>query len=85
MNKIIGKVINVYIPEQYKNGILLDVMDRTIIGFSVMTDNGIKEVIQEQDELNGKIMKNNLVMITEQTISGKDFVDIELYEGDQNE
>lgn len=85
MIKIIGKVIEVFVPEQYKNGNLLDVMDRTNIGFKVMTDNGIKEVIQEQNEFNVKIMKNDLVTIIEQTISGKDFVDIELYEGDDND
>ena len=30
-------------------------------------------------------MKNDLVTIIEQTISGKDFIDIELYEGDEND
>lgn len=85
MIKTIGKVIEVFVPEQYKNGNLLDVMDRTNIGFKVMTDNGIKKVIQEQNEFNVKIMKNDLVTIIEQTISGKDFVDIELYEGDEND
>ena len=85
MIKTIGKVMEVFIPEQYKNGSLLDVMDRTNIGFKVMTDKGIREIIVEQDESNAKIMKNDLVMIIEQTISGKDFVDVELYEGDNNE
>ena len=85
MIKTIGKVMEVFIPEQYKNGSLLDVMDRTNIGFKVMTDKGIREIILEQDESNAKIMKNDLVMIIEQTISGKDFVDVELYEGDNND
>lgn len=85
MNKIIGKVIEVFIPNEYKNGNLLDVMDRTNIGFKVETSEGIKEIITEQNELNAKILKNDLVIIIEQTISGKDFVDIELYEGDEND
>ena len=85
MIKTIGKVIEVFVPKQYKNGSLLDVMDRTKIGFKVMTDNGIKEVIQRQDQFNTIIMKNDLVIIIEQTIAGKDFVDIELYEGDEND
>ena len=85
MTKTIGKVIEVFIPEQYKNGNLLDVMDRTNIGFKVKTNNGIKDIIVEQNELNAKIMKNDLVTIIEQTISGKDFIDIELYEGDEND
>ena len=85
MIKTIGKVIEVFIPEEYKNGNLLDVMDRTNIGFKVITDNGIKEVIEEQDEFNTQIMKDDIVIITEQTISGKDFIDIELYEGEEND
>lgn len=85
MNRITGKVIKVFIPNEYKNGNLLDVMDRTNIGFKVETSEGIKEIITEQNELNAKILKNDLVAILEQTISSKDFVDIELYEGDEND
>lgn len=85
MTKTLGKVIEVFIPEQYKNGSLLDVMDRTNIGFKVVTDNGIKEIIMEQNEFNAKIMKNDLVTIIEQTISGKNFIDIELFEGEEDD
>ena len=85
VNKITGKVIEVFIPKEYKDDNLLDVMDRTNIGFKVETSEGIKEIITEQNELNVIIMKNDLVTILEQTISGKDFVDIELYEGDEND
>lgn len=85
MIKTIGRVIKVFIPEQYKNGNLLDVMDRTNIGFKVVTNNSMRDIIVEQNELNAKIMKNDLVTIIEQTISGKDFIDIELYEGDEND
>lgn len=85
MTKTIGKVIEVFLPEQYKNGNLLDVMDRTIIGFNVMTNNGIKKIVVETNEFNAEIMKNDLVVIIEQTISGKNFVDIELYEGEEND
>ena len=85
MTKTVGKVIEVYIPEQYKNGGLLDVMDRTNIGFKVITDGGIKDIVLESNELNSKIMKNDLVLIIEQDISGKHFIDIEAYEGDSYE
>lgn len=85
MIKTIGRVIEVFIPEQYKNGNLLDIMDRTNIGFKVVTNNSMRDIIVEQNELNAKIMKNDLVTIIEQTISGKDFIDIELYEGDEND
>ena len=50
MNKTIGKVIEIYIPEQYKNNNLLDIMDRTNITFKIMTNNGLKEVTVEQNE-----------------------------------
>ena len=82
MIKTVGKVIEVFIPEEYKNGNLLDIMDRNNIGFKVITDNGIKEVTLEQDEFNTQIMKDDIVLITEQTISGKYFIDIELYGGE---
>ena len=85
MNKTIGKVIDIYIPEQYKNNNLLDIMDRTNITFKIMTNNGLKEVTVEQNEENAIIMKNDLVEIIEQTISSKNFVDIRLYGGEDNE
>ena len=85
MIKTIGRVIEVFIPEQYKNGNLLDVIDRTNLGLKVATNNSMRDIIVEQNELNAKIMKNDLVTIIEQTISGKDFIDIELYEGDEND
>lgn len=80
MKQELGKVIEVFIPQEYKNNKLIDVMDTKNIGFKVITDNGIKEIIQEQNEINSNIMKNDTVLITEQTISNKKFIDIELYE-----
>ncbi len=85
MNKTIGKVIEIYIPEQYKNNNLLDIMNRTNITFKIMTNNGLKEVTVEQNEENAMIMKNDLVEIIEQNISGKNFVDIRLYGGEDYE
>ena len=85
MNKYIGRVVEVYIPDQYINGNLLDVMDRTNIGFKVMTEKGLKDIVVTANEDNAKIMKKDLVEITKQTISGKEFIDIKLYEGDDYE
>ena len=82
MNQRIGKVIEVFIPVEYKNGNLIDVMDSTKIGFKVLIDDQVIEIIEEQDENNSQILKDDLVLITEQTISGKYFIDIELYDGD---
>ncbi len=77
--------MEVYIPEQYQNGALLDIMNRTKIGFKVMTDTGIKDIVLEADELNAQIMKNDAVLIIEQDISGQHFIDIELVEDDSDE
>ena len=81
MKKIIGKVVEVFIPEEYKNGILLDVMDRNNIGFRIDVDGKVQEYIYEQNDLNSKIMKGDIVLLIKQIISGKEFVDIELYDG----
>ena len=85
MNSTIGRVFEIYIPDQYKNGSLLDVMDRTNITLKIMTNNGMREVTVEQDDDTAKIMKNDLVEIIEQNISGTNFIDIKLYEGEDYE
>ena len=85
MNKTIGKVIDIYIPEQYKNNALLDIMDRNNITFKILTNNGLKVITAQQNDENANIMKNDLVEIIEQTISGKEFIDIRLYDGDDYE
>ena len=81
MEKIMGKVVEVFIPEEYNNGILLDVMDRNNIGFRIDVDGKVQEYIYEQNDLNSKIMKGDIVLLIKQNISGKEFVDIELYDG----
>ena len=85
MEKMIGKVIGVFIPEQSKKGSVLDVMDRTNIGFIIKTPNEILTILEEQNDNNSMIMKNDIVSVTKQTIDGKKFIDLELYEGDYNE
>lgn len=78
MKRLKGKVIEVFIPEEYINGELVDIMYRTQIGFKVQTEEGIKEIIETQNEFNAEIMKEDSVIITEQTIDGIYFIDIEL-------
>ena len=77
MEKLYGIVKEVYIPEQYKNGNLLDVMDRSVIGFKVLIDDDVQDFQFEQDEFNVKIMKNDDVLIIKQVIDGKEYIDIE--------
>ena len=77
MKKIYGIVKEVYIPEQYKNGQLLDIMDRNVIGFKVLIDENIQSFEFEQDEFNVEIMKDDEVVITKQVIDGIEYTDIE--------
>ena len=85
MIKRIGQVIDVFIPEEYRAGRIIDEMDSNKIGFKIMIENEIIEVIQIQNEYNAEIMVDDMVVVTEQNISGKTFIDIELYDGDDYE
>ncbi len=77
MEKLYGIVKEVYIPEEYKNGNLLDVMDRSVIGVKVLIDDDVQDFQFEQDEFNVQIMKNDEVLIIKQVIDGKEYIDIE--------
>ena len=59
MEKLYGIVKEVHIPNEYKNGILLDIMDRNVIGFKVLIDDEIQDFQFEQDEFNARIMKDD--------------------------
>lgn len=85
MDKKYGKVIEVFIPEEIVNERKLDVMDSKKIGFKVQVEDKIIEIIEEQDEHNSNITKNDDVIITTQNISGREFIDIELLDGDMYE
>ena len=80
MEKLIGKVIEVFIPENK-----FDIMNSKNIGFKILINNEIIEIIQEQDINNSHIYKNDLVIITKQVISDKVFYDIEMYDGENYE
>lgn len=79
--KKIGKVVEVFIPTEYEN----DIMNSKKIGFKVKLDNETVEIIQEQNEDNCQIMKNDSVLITEQKIEDKRYIDIYLIDGDDYE
>ena len=81
MERLYGIVKEVYIPLEYnENNNLLDVMDRHNIGFKIDVDGEVESYEFEQDEFNCKILKNDFVMITKQTIDGTNFIDIEKVE-----
>ena len=77
MEELYGIVKEVYIPEQYKNGNLLDVMDRSVIGFKVLIDDEVQDFQFVQDEFNARIMKGDEVLIIKQIVDGKEYIDIE--------
>ena len=75
---MIGKVIEVFIPNN-------DGINSTKIGFKIDVDNKIIEIIQEQDEINADIYKDDLVEINKQIIDGKEFIDIIRIDEDEYE
>ena len=70
MKKLSGRVVEVFFPDNMNQE----------VGFRVETNEGIKEIIEEQDEYNAKILREDNVIVTEQIINGKYFIDIELEE-----
>lgn len=65
---MLGEVIEVYIPDEYKNASLIDVMDRTLIGFKIRTEKEIKNIVVKQDEGNSRILKGDTVILDNNTI-----------------
>lgn len=84
MRQTKGIVTEVFMPNEYREELLLDTLDNNVIGFKVNTSDGERVIIEEIDEFNSQIMKDDLVLITEQTIDGHYFIDIELTD-DENE
>lgn len=81
MKQQIGRVVQVFIPNEDK---LVDVMVAKEIGFKVKLEDEEITIIEEINDLNAMIHKDDLVLVTTNTISGKEFIDIELYDGDGN-
>lgn len=84
MRQTKGIVTEVFMPNEYREELLLDTLDNNVIGFKVNTSDGERVIIEKIDKFNSQIMKDDLVLITEQTIDGHYFIDIELTE-DENE
>lgn len=77
MEKHIGKVIEVFIPVNNSSDIMLS----TKIGFKILLNDKIIEIIEEQDEYNSTIYKDDLVTIT----NNDNNIEIEKYEGADHE
>ncbi len=73
-----GKILEVFIPNN-------EGIDSKNIGFKVLLDDNTKiEIIEEQDEFNSKIFRDDEVIIIRQIIGNMEFTNIELA-GDLNE
>ena len=78
MKQNYGKVLEVFIPNN-------EGIDSKNIGFKVLLDDNTKiEIIEEQDEFNSKIFRDDGVIIIRQIIDNIEFTDIELV-GDMDE
>ncbi|MBQ9024420.1 MAG: hypothetical protein IJ105_04285 [Bacilli bacterium] len=77
----IGIVKEVFIPND-----IIDEMNLDKIGFKINIDGKIIEMIQDVDDYNSTILKNDKVNIIEKIIDGKKYIDIEKIEnGDDYE
>lgn len=61
---MVGVVKEVFIPQEYNNGILIDIMDSNKIGFIVQIENQEIKIIQKQSKENSNIFKKDKVIIT---------------------
>ncbi len=72
MKQNYGKVLEVFIPNN-------EGIDSKNIGFKVLLDDNTKiEIIEEQDEFNSKIFRDDGVIIIRQIIDNIEFTDIKL-------
>lgn len=76
MKELKGKVIEVFIPKEDN----IDILKSTKIGFKVITNEGVKEIIEEQDNYNVNILREDMVILREQIIDNHNFIDIEKLE-----
>ena len=78
MKQNYGKILEVFIPNN-------EGIDSKNIGFKVLLDDNTKiEIIEEQDEFNSKIFRDDGVIMIRQIIDNIEFTDIELV-GDMDE
>ena len=65
----------VFIPKD-----VVDEINSDKIGFKINKDGKIIEIVQDVNEYNSTILKNDKVNITEKIINGKKYIDIEKIE-----
>ena len=72
MKQNYGKILEVFIPNN-------EGIDSKNIGFKVLLDDGTKiGIIEEQDEFNSNIFRDDEVVVTRKTIDNKELTDIEV-------
>lgn len=60
---MIGIVKDVFIPDEYNNGVKVDILKVSKIGFKILVDGNLLEVIQKQDSNNCYIHREDRVMV----------------------
>ena len=55
----VGKIVEVFIPEEEQK----EIINSSKIGFKILVDDEILEIIEEQDSFNSHIYKNDMVVI----------------------
>ena len=71
-DKMIGRVIEIYIPEDYNNGRKISYLDSNKVGFKVEINHQIKDFIVRQNNDNSLIHVDDLVKIEMVNIENKD-------------
>lgn len=78
MDREIGKVIKVFIPTENN----IDIMNSNKIGFEIEVNNKTIKIIEEQDEINSNILKDDKVIISKEKINDIEYLNIDKLEGE---
>ncbi len=76
----VGKIKEIFIPCNRE-----DILQSLQIGFIVETNDGLKTIIQDQNDINCDYLVGDMVQIINRTVDGREFIDIKEYDGDVNE
>ena len=81
MNESIGIVKEIFIPEELSNSSFLSILNSNKIGFRILLNDEIITIIEEQNEYNCGILKNDKVVV-EKLIADEKYSIIRLHGDD---
>lgn len=82
MDKQLGIIKEIFIPEGTGKDFYIDVMDSNKIGFIVSTDDKEIRVIGKQDDFNSQLFKGDKVYVKKYVDGSNNFYTIEPAKGD---